>query len=140
MIIPSTNIKQTVNILPQLKTTSLLSVGKLVDDGCVAQFTKNKATIYKNNKTILQGKINLKDGLYDIKFKIKTNTNNKIFTDTQQEKKSYNSGRQKQSQIGAIPSWRIIQPRNFIIDKINSKQLFIDVARNKKIELHEISG
>ena len=29
LIIPSANIKQKVNILPQLKTTSLLSVGKL---------------------------------------------------------------------------------------------------------------
>ena len=44
-ILPSTNIKQTVHILPQIQTTSLLSVGKLVDDGCVAQFTKNKVII-----------------------------------------------------------------------------------------------
>ena len=85
LIIPTKNIKQTVNILPQLKTTSLLSVGKLVDDGCTAQVTKNKAIIYKNKKSILQGKRNLKDGIYDIQFKIKTNpnNNNKIFTDMQ---------------------------------------------------------
>ena len=77
MTIPSTTVKQTVSILPQLQTASLLSVGKLVDDDCVAQFTKNKAIILKNNKSILQGKQNVKDGLYDVQFKIKTNTSRK---------------------------------------------------------------
>ena len=78
LIIPSTDIKKTVNILPQLKTTSLLSVGKLVDKGCVVKFTKNNAKIYKNNKSILQGKRNLKDGLYDIQFKVTTPTRTNI--------------------------------------------------------------
>ena len=69
LIIPSTNMKQKFNILPQLKKMLLLSVGKLVDDRCVAKFTKNKAICYKDNKSILEGKRNCKDRLYDVKFK-----------------------------------------------------------------------
>ena len=55
-----------------------MSVRKLVDDGCVAKFTKNKAMIYKNNKSILEGKVNRKDGLYNVKFKKPTTTHNNI--------------------------------------------------------------
>ena len=70
LTLPMTNFKQTVKILPKLQTASLLSVGKLVDEGCEAHFTKNKAIILKNNKSILQGHHNIKDGLYNVKFEI----------------------------------------------------------------------
>ena len=76
-----TNFTQKVNILPKLELALLLSVGKLMDEGCKAHFTKDKAIILKNNETILQGHQNTKDGLYDVDFKITTDhnlTNEKI--------------------------------------------------------------
>ena len=76
LLLPSTNITQTVNILPHLKTVSLLSVGKLVDDGCVAQITKNCALICRNKKLLLKGKQNMEDGLYDVQFTNKTKESN----------------------------------------------------------------
>ena len=53
-------------IHPMLKNTSLLSIGQLCDDGCTATFDKEKLNVTKNNKIILQGIRNHKDGLWDI--------------------------------------------------------------------------
>ena len=46
---------------------SLLSLGQLCDDGCMAVLNKQNIAIYKNNIKILQGHRNLVDGLWDIK-------------------------------------------------------------------------
>ena len=54
-----------------------------MDEGCVAHFTKNKSIDLKNNKSILQGHQNIKDGLYNVKFEIhadKDSQNKKIKT------------------------------------------------------------
>ena len=56
------NIDQEVNIVPKLTSASLLSVGKFMDDGCEAYFTKDRAIILKANKPILQGFRNVTDG------------------------------------------------------------------------------
>ena len=66
LTIPKTTISQQVNILPKLSSASLLSVGKFTDAGCEAHFTKNEAIILKDNKPILKGIRNKRDGLYDI--------------------------------------------------------------------------
>ena len=47
-----------------------------MDSGCIAQFTKEKAVIYKNNKSILEGERNQQDGLYDVKLTKPKNTQN----------------------------------------------------------------
>ena len=43
------------HILPELANNSLLSIGQMCDEGCVATFTQEKVTIQKNNKIILTG-------------------------------------------------------------------------------------
>ena len=56
-------------IYPQLHNESLLSIGQLCDEGCVAIFDKATLRILKNGKVILTGNRNLRDGLWDIPFK-----------------------------------------------------------------------
>jgi hypothetical protein len=57
---------RTAKILPDLRTASLISVGKLCDDGCKVIFDKKMMTAKKEDKIILTGHRNHKDGLYDI--------------------------------------------------------------------------
>ena len=87
-MLPLTNIKQKVNIIPQLKTASLLSVGKLVDDGCMAHFTKNCALRCRNKKLIIKRKRNIEDRLYNVQFTNKTNesNNNEMKNEIQNQK------------------------------------------------------
>ena len=54
------------HILPNLQSASLISIGKLCDDGCRVQFGKHSMNVFKNNDLILQGTRNIHDGLYDI--------------------------------------------------------------------------
>ena len=49
-----------------LTNASLISIGKLCDDGCVAVFDKLDLRIFKKNQLILTGKRNMTDGLWDI--------------------------------------------------------------------------
>ena len=60
-----------VRIVPQLQSSSLISVGQLADDGCKVQLDSNKITVTKKGKNILIGHINVKDGLYDVLIKRK---------------------------------------------------------------------
>ena len=53
-------------VLPELKSASLVSLGQLCDDGCTVVLTKPKLYAMKNNKVILQGDRNHRDGLWDI--------------------------------------------------------------------------
>ena len=68
-------------VFPALESESLLSIGQVCDDGCIAVFDKKHLNIYKNDATIeqflssknqdnlvLQGQRNHRDGLYDIPF------------------------------------------------------------------------
>ena len=41
-------------IVPGLKNASLLSIGKLCDDGCIALFTKKNMFVFKSNQLMLQ--------------------------------------------------------------------------------------
>ena len=62
---------QTATVLDQLRSASLISIGQLCDDNCVALFSKNNLQVYKNGSIILEGKRNWSDRLWDI------NINNK---------------------------------------------------------------
>ena len=73
MEIPTTDLTQQVNILPKLASASLLSVGKVMDNGWKAHFTKDNSIISKEDKKILQGRRNKKDGLYNVELKIEAN-------------------------------------------------------------------
>jgi len=53
-------------ILPDLKSVSLISIGKLCDDDCNVIFEQHKMEAIKNDKVILKGYRNFSDGLWDI--------------------------------------------------------------------------
>ena len=57
---------RTADVFPDLKSASLLSVGKLCDDNCVVQFKKHNMTVFKNQHKILEGVRNPSDGLWDV--------------------------------------------------------------------------
>jgi hypothetical protein len=68
-LLPNPNLSKIgrkVKILPQLRSASLISVGKLCDDGCTVHFDNNKMNVHKNNQIIMSGIQNHEDGLYDI--------------------------------------------------------------------------
>ena len=53
-------------ILPKLTSSNLISLGQLCDDDCEIILNKNIMKAMKNNKVILEGYRNKKDGLWDI--------------------------------------------------------------------------
>ena len=53
-------------VYPHLNNISLLSIGQLCDNGCIAIFDKKLLHIIKNGKLVLNGKQNISDGLWDI--------------------------------------------------------------------------
>ena len=55
-----------VMVLPQLKSASLISMGKLCDDDCLVVLSKKKLAVVKNNKIVLRGTRNKNDDLWDI--------------------------------------------------------------------------
>ena len=56
-------------VYPKISNESLLSIGQLCDDGCVAVFTNESVLISKDNKLILEGTRNKVDGLWDVPVK-----------------------------------------------------------------------
>ena len=69
-------------LLPGMKNESLLSVGQLCDQGCIAVFTKNDLQVFHNNKKILHGHRNITDGLWDVPFQHQKQTINYVLTQT----------------------------------------------------------
>ena len=57
---------KTAHVFDDIKTSSLISLGKLADDGCTIILDKTKIKVLKNNNNILQGTRNQTDGLWDI--------------------------------------------------------------------------
>ena len=57
---------QKTRILKDLKSSSLISIGQLADDGCTTVIRDSTLIVKKNNKIILKGKRNVRDNLYDI--------------------------------------------------------------------------
>ena len=58
----------TANILPGLKSASLIALGKFCDDGCNVILNGNACYVIKNNKVVLRGTRNRQDDLWDIPF------------------------------------------------------------------------
>ena len=56
-------------VYPDISNESLLSVGQLCDDGCLAVFTDEHVYITKQNELLLKGDRNTTDGLWDIPLK-----------------------------------------------------------------------
>ena len=60
------NQAKDATIIPKLKSSSLISLGQLCDDGCNVELDKLNLKVYKNHNLILKGHRNLSDGLWDI--------------------------------------------------------------------------
>ena len=60
------NTARKAMVLPQLKSSSLISLGQLCDDDCKVHLDKKTLKVIKNNKLILDGQRNQSDGLWDI--------------------------------------------------------------------------
>ena len=71
-------------ILPKLTNTSLLSIGQLCDDDCVALFRKRDLYVFKNNAFVLKGLRNTVDGLWDVSIPQNITTQNSSNKITQQ--------------------------------------------------------
>ena len=56
---------RTAKILPLLKSSSLISIGKLCNDNCDVTFNKQSMFVNKNDNTIMVGKRNFSDDLWD---------------------------------------------------------------------------
>ena len=69
---------QTGNVLRGLNNASLLSLGQLCDDDCIAVLDKRFLNVYKYNHHILQGCRNWTDGLWDVHIKKQQETLNVI--------------------------------------------------------------
>ncbi len=54
------------HIFDDLKSGSLISIGQLCDDDCVALFTKHNVNILKDGKAIIVGNRNAADGLWNM--------------------------------------------------------------------------
>jgi hypothetical protein len=57
---------QKAHILAGITNSSLISIGQLCDDNCIAVLDKHKIQVYKRNTCILTGTRNTADGLWDI--------------------------------------------------------------------------
>ena len=60
------NKAKQAKILPNLQSSSLISLGRLCDDDCKVELTKQNLIVTKNNKVVLQGVRNHVDKLWDI--------------------------------------------------------------------------
>ena len=65
--IPSLSTDATkTHLLPGLQNSSLLSLGQICDDDCIVHLTKSHLYVFKNNKLLLTGFRNQRDGLWDV--------------------------------------------------------------------------
>ena len=60
-------------VFPNLTNESLVSVGKLCDDECEVNFTKDDVKVSKNNEIIIKGKRNSLNGLWNINIPLPRN-------------------------------------------------------------------
>ena len=55
-----------MHVFPTLTSSSLLSLGQLCDDGCIAVLDKHEINVYKGKKKVITGHRNVSDGLWDV--------------------------------------------------------------------------
>ena len=140
---PSTNLK--AHVLPGMTNESLLSVGQLCDKGYKAIFTKDNLHIKKGHKTIIEGKRNLKDGLWDIPFPTKTQ-DTRLFVNyvVTKNKTKYELARYLHACAFSpclTTFTKAIKNGNFIswpgIDELNFNKLLIQTAETAKGHLDQ---
>ena len=67
---------RTAMVLPKLRSSNLISLGQLCDDGCSITLNKHTMKAIKNKKVVLEGTRNKTDGLWDIPIQKRTLTIN----------------------------------------------------------------
>ena len=63
---------------PHLKSSSLLSLGQLCDDGCDVLLNRTSLHVFRNAQHILQGQRNYIDGPWDVPVAVNNSNNNKL--------------------------------------------------------------
>lgn len=63
-------------VLPQLESSSLISLGQLCDDNCKVELDKNNLNACKEEKLVMKGCRNRSDGLWDMPITTPINLNN----------------------------------------------------------------
>ena len=76
---------RTAHVFKGLTNASLISIGRLCDDGCVAVFDKRDLRVFKRYKLVLKGQRNFTDGLWDITFDPTLQQNDKEQSPPQQK-------------------------------------------------------
>ena len=61
-----------VHVFNGIQNSSLLSIGQLCDDDCVAVLKKRDINIYKDDKVIISGTRNYYDGLWDVEIPVRS--------------------------------------------------------------------
>ena len=128
-------------ILPSLTNSSLLSIGQLCNENCIAIFTKRLMLILHKGRVILTGTRNYSDGLWDVigqdarstQYKPTTRQSNSINLLTARDKSSHELANFLHACAGS-PTIRTFQDainNNFLatwpgIDKLNMKYLITD--------------
>ena len=69
---------KTATVLPNLKSSSLISLGQLCDDDCKVLLDKKELNVYKDDQVVLTGYRNPRDGLWDIPIVSKITPNNYV--------------------------------------------------------------
>ena len=65
---------KSAHVLPELKSSSLLSIGQLCDDNCIAIFSKTKLHVAKKQKIILQGTRDPLNGMWNVPLSLQDNS------------------------------------------------------------------
>ena len=65
-------VSKTAHILDGITNSSLISIGQLCDDNCIAVLDKKHLQVFKNKKCTLTGTRNPTDGLWDIPLPLPT--------------------------------------------------------------------
>ena len=61
------------HVLAELKSSSLLSIGQICDDNCIAIFSKTKLHVAKKQKIILQGTRDPLNGMWNFPLPLQDN-------------------------------------------------------------------
>jgi hypothetical protein len=77
-------------VYPSITNESLLSIGQLCDDNCIALFTKQALHIFKNDNLIMKGIRNQQDRLWDVPFNTNLHTPSSSLRTTQKYPTSIN--------------------------------------------------
>ena len=82
----STHAKE-AKVFQDLKSSSLLSLGQLCDDGCKAILDKEKVTVTKGKNIVLKGVRNPRDGLWDVSLPVPDTMQMNIIIEKNKSKK-----------------------------------------------------